>query len=157
MDLSLEILMDRRTPGLCQSKPSFQKCSIPDGWGTATTEVSRGTEPKLIPRDIMIGLSSVPLWWDWGEAGNGTREESRAPVASKAGYGSNGPDWERTGCWRGGRAAVKAARRTAGSYHPEVGALSSVTCPVILGELLKFSDAGVKCIYENIKIHHHYL
>lgn len=51
--------------------------------------------------------------------------------------------------------AVKAARRTAGSYHPEVGALSFAMCPVILGEFLKFSDAGVKCIYENIKIHHH--
>lgn len=50
---------------------------------------------------------------------------------------------------------MKAARRTAGSYHPEVGAPSSVTCPAILGELLKFSHAGVKCIYENIKKHHH--
>lgn len=67
--------------------------------------MSHGTEPKLIPQDIMIQLSLVPLWWDWGEAGNGRREESWAPVASKAGTEATGQtgrgrDAEEEGGWQ---------------------------------------------------------
>lgn len=60
-DLSLEILMNKNTVGWCQSKSSFQKCSISNGWGVAITGVRHSTEPKLIPWHI---VSSVLPWWD---------------------------------------------------------------------------------------------
>lgn len=59
----------------------------------ATTEVRRGTEPKFIPSDITIRLSSVPSGGTGGSRqGMGEKEDSWATGDSEAGYRRNSPD-----------------------------------------------------------------
>lgn len=82
------------------------KCSIPDAWGVATTEVRRGVEPRLTCLGIMIRLRSLSLWWDREEAGRG---ESWAPGTSDT------ADRNR----RTQRMAVVTGRKAVGSCYLE--------------------------------------